>query len=253
MRPRPSQSGPRWWCRPALKVAATPCRCASTTIRLCESATLSGCQRLKEHVARDCSGRVRAETFTVAQRSVCAVDREGGGRWPVRPRVRGVPWRKMRHGDKNSTNPFQLHICLATHSCFQFSSQSSLQFHLATCQAGRRRWEQGGARDYGRRARRHWASPAVRVRVRVTVTVRARVRVRIAPRLPRYAGGTTGPRDWYAYQVRAVRGALGASGPAPPVRTLRRKLVRVPRTCTVEYRGPGACVRVRVTSGQAWA
>ena len=27
------------------------------TIRLCESATLSGCQRLKEHVARDCSGR----------------------------------------------------------------------------------------------------------------------------------------------------------------------------------------------------
>ena len=27
------------------------------TIRLCESATLSSCQRLKEHVARDCSGR----------------------------------------------------------------------------------------------------------------------------------------------------------------------------------------------------
>ena len=25
--------------------------------RLCESATFSGCQRLKEHVARDCSGR----------------------------------------------------------------------------------------------------------------------------------------------------------------------------------------------------
>ena len=37
-------SGPRWWCRPTLKVAAMPCRCASTTIRLCESATLSGCQ-----------------------------------------------------------------------------------------------------------------------------------------------------------------------------------------------------------------
>ena len=47
----------RWWCRPTLKVAATPCRCASTTIRLCESATLSGCQRLEEHGARDCSGR----------------------------------------------------------------------------------------------------------------------------------------------------------------------------------------------------
>ena len=38
-------------------VAATPCRCASTTIRLCESATLLGCQILKEHVARDCTGR----------------------------------------------------------------------------------------------------------------------------------------------------------------------------------------------------
>ena len=30
---------------------------ASTTIRLRESAALSGCQRLKEHVASDCSGR----------------------------------------------------------------------------------------------------------------------------------------------------------------------------------------------------
>ena len=119
------------------------------------------------------------------------------------------------------------------HSCFQFSSQSSLQFRLATYQAGRRRWERGGARDYGRRARRHWASPAVRVTVTVRVTARAKVRVRIAPRLPRYAGGTTGPRDWYACPVRAVRGALGASGPAPLVRTVRRGLVRVARTCTV--------------------
>ena len=51
VRPRPSWSGPGWWCRPTLKVAATPCWCASTTIRLCESATLSGCQRLEEHVA----------------------------------------------------------------------------------------------------------------------------------------------------------------------------------------------------------
>ena len=50
-------SCPRLWCRPTLKVAATPCRCASTTIRLCESATLSGWQRLKEHGARDCPGR----------------------------------------------------------------------------------------------------------------------------------------------------------------------------------------------------
>ena len=33
--------------------------CASTSHHhqaLCESATVSGCQRLKEHVARDCSG-----------------------------------------------------------------------------------------------------------------------------------------------------------------------------------------------------
>ena len=59
VRPRPSWSGPRWWCRPTLlKVAATPCRCASTTIRLCESAALSGCPETRRtHVARDCSGR----------------------------------------------------------------------------------------------------------------------------------------------------------------------------------------------------
>ena len=31
--------------------------CQHHTIRLCESATLSGWQRLKEHGARDCSGR----------------------------------------------------------------------------------------------------------------------------------------------------------------------------------------------------
>ena len=52
-----------------LKVAATPCRCASTTIRLYESATLSGCQRSEEHVARDCSGRFAVETFAVTQRT----------------------------------------------------------------------------------------------------------------------------------------------------------------------------------------
>jgi hypothetical protein len=58
---RPAGRGARWWCRPTLKVAATPCRCASTTIWLCESTTylcrVDGCQRLKEHVACDCSGR----------------------------------------------------------------------------------------------------------------------------------------------------------------------------------------------------
>jgi hypothetical protein len=41
--------------------------CASTTIRLCESATLSGCQILKEHVARNCAPADSAETFTVRQ------------------------------------------------------------------------------------------------------------------------------------------------------------------------------------------
>ena len=47
------------WAAPrTLKVATTSCRCASTTIRLCESASFVGlsdsCQSLKEHVARDC-------------------------------------------------------------------------------------------------------------------------------------------------------------------------------------------------------
>jgi hypothetical protein len=37
--------------------------------QVCESATLSGCQRLKEHVARDFTAADSAETFTVPQRT----------------------------------------------------------------------------------------------------------------------------------------------------------------------------------------
>ena len=47
----------------------------------------------------------------------------------------------------------------------------------------------------------------------------------------------TGPRDSYACPVRAVRGALGASGPAPLVRTVRRGLVREARTRSAEAPG----------------
>jgi hypothetical protein len=67
-----------------MKVAATPCRCASTiTIRLCESATLWGCQKLKEHVKEHTllatAPADSAETFTVAQRTQRALCyREGG-------------------------------------------------------------------------------------------------------------------------------------------------------------------------------
>ena len=44
-------------------------------------------------------------------------------------------------------------------------------------------------------------------------------------------------RGWYAYPVRTVRGALGASRPAPPVRTQRGRLVRVARTYPTEAPG----------------
>ena len=45
------------------------------------------------------------------------------------------------------------------------------------------------------------------------------------------ARGTYGTaRGWYAYPVCTGRGALGASRPAPPVRTQRGRLVRVART-----------------------
>ena len=37
-------------------------------------------------------------------------------------------------------------------------------------------------------------------------------------------------QGWYAHPVRTVRGAVGASRPAPPVRTQRGRLARVART-----------------------
>jgi hypothetical protein len=37
--------------------------------------------------------RLKPSQSHSAQCALC--DREGGGRWPVRPRVRGVPWRKI--------------------------------------------------------------------------------------------------------------------------------------------------------------
>ena len=44
-------------------------------------------------------------------------------------------------------------------------------------------------------------------------------------------------RGWYAYPVRTVRGALGVSRPAPPVRTQRGRLVRVAGTYSTEAPG----------------
>jgi hypothetical protein len=50
-------------------------------------------------------------------------------------------------------------------------------------------------------------------------------------------------RGWYACPVRTVRGALGASRPAPPVRTQRGRLVRVARTYPTE--APGRTCQLR--------
>ena len=50
-------------------------------------------------------------------------------------------------------------------------------------------------------------------------------------------------RGWYAYPVRTVRGALGASRPVRPVRTQRGRLVRVARTYPTE--APGRTCQLR--------
>ena len=68
------------------------------------------------------------------------------------------------------------------------------------------------------------------------------IRVRQQPRLAQHLGchGTLyvpNARGWYVYPVRTVRGALGASRPAPPVRTQRGRLVRVARTYPTEASG----------------
>ena len=91
-------------------VAATPCRCASTTIRLCESATLLGCQIYSRNTLLATAPADSAETFTVPHSAPRALwYREGGGRWPVRPRVRGVPLRaESRDGDNINQTPYGL-------------------------------------------------------------------------------------------------------------------------------------------------
>jgi hypothetical protein len=70
-----------WWCRPTLKVAATPCRSASTTIRLCESAPLfvglsetqrTRCSRLLRPI------RLKPSQYDSAQRAL-SVKVAGGG------------------------------------------------------------------------------------------------------------------------------------------------------------------------------
>ena len=53
-------------------------------------------------------------------------------------------------------------------------------------------------------------------------------------------------RGWYAHPVRTVRGASGASRPAPPVRTQRGRLVRVART--YGNGGAGAYVSARLAT-----
>ena len=57
--------------------------------------------------------------------------------------------------------------------------------------------------------------------------------------VPRYAVRRYG-RGWYAYTVRTVRGALGASRPAPPVRTQRGRPVG--EACT---EAPGRTCQLR--------
>ena len=64
------------------------CQRASTTTRLCESATLSGCHRDRRNTLLATAPADSDETFTVAQRTV-SVKVAGGA--PVRPSVRGVP------------------------------------------------------------------------------------------------------------------------------------------------------------------
>ena len=58
-------------------------------------------------------------------------------------------------------------------------------------------------------------------------------------------------RGWYVYPVRTVRGALGASRPAPPVRTQRGRLVRVAGTYPTE--APGRTRQLRPSRARSAA
>jgi hypothetical protein len=67
-----------------------------------------------------------------------------------------------------------------------------------------------------------------------------RVGARLGCHGTRYVPNAQG---WYAYPARTVRGALGASRPAPPVRTQRWRLVRV--ACTYPTEAPGRTSQLR--------
>ena len=83
----------------------------------------------------------------------------------------------------------------------------------------------------------------IRVRVRVRVGVRVRVRVGVRPPPPPSPHQPT----MTLQGVLTRRGAVGASRPAPPVRTVRGRLVRVARTYPAE--APGVITSVRVSLG----
>jgi hypothetical protein len=103
VRPLPSQSGPRWWCRPILKVAATPCRCASTTIRLCESATLSETQGTRcSRLLRP--SRLKPSRSHTAHSVRCATVKVAGGGPSVHACAMFLG-AKSRHGDKFNQTP----------------------------------------------------------------------------------------------------------------------------------------------------
>jgi hypothetical protein len=76
------RSGARWWCRPTLKVAATPCRCAPAPPSGCASRPLcQGVQRDSRNTLLATAPADSAETFTVTQRtarSTGTVACEGG-------------------------------------------------------------------------------------------------------------------------------------------------------------------------------
>ena len=75
------------------------------------------------------------------------------------------------------------------------------------------------------------------MRVRSKRAAKTQRPTRWPPGVPRHAVRTERPRLVRAYPVRTVRGALGASRPAPPVRTQRGRLVRVAGTYPTEAPG----------------
>ena len=81
------------------------------------------------------------------------------------------------------------------------------------------------------------------VRSLVPVPARLEDRAERRPGLPQYAVRTVRPR--WVRVASTVRGALGASCPAPPVRTQRGRLVRVVRTYPTEAPRRACQLRLR--------